>query len=599
LGKRFPVRVFLLSLMLLASALFFVVPNKVAHATASVTLPNPYWWVDNTGAFSQCDQYYYNHGHDHQGTHYGGSGQNDAAVLSILATYQGVWACGPEPGTGTGKYVYFTPDANASQEAEWQCTELVKRYLFLKYGARSLSGVNGSQVVDAYTNSNGYSNGYPNLFSEVLNNGNSHIQAGDVLSYSGADNHTAIVQDTSSVDANGNGHIIVLEQNADASGVHNQTISSWVIKHGVDDGGSTDTVAAWLHPTVSDQAWSNNSPSSTTSDVIYGMSASSTSNVWAAGYEYPTLLPVTYLNGGTGWTKYSPPSAGGTQYLYGIATSSSTNAFTVGTYTSNGYTQTLAYHWTGTTNKWGTSAVTSANPGGSTCTNQLNAVALDSANTPWAAGYYWCNGYYMQPMLQKWNGSQFVNQTLSPLGSTTGGRINGISFSSSYGWAVGQATNTGASYLIYTYNGSSWSSPTVGSISNAVLNSVAAVSDTEAWAVGYQPNGSGSKPLILHTTDGGTTWTEDTSFAGSFPAGTTWLKSVSADSSSDVWIVGYNSNGSNTPFTMRNLGYGWTQVTTPSGGTALYGVTVNSGDAWAGGSSTSGTLYPPFTLMYS
>jgi len=581
--------------MLVASALFFVVPNKVAHATANITLPNPYWWVTNTGAFSQCDQYYYNHGHDHQGTHYAGSGQNDAAVLSILATYQGVWACGPLPGTGTGKYVYFTSDANASQEAEWQCTELVKRYLYLKYGARSVGNANGSQVVDAYTNNNGYTNGYPNLFSKVLNDGNSHIQAGDVLSYSSPDNHTAIVQDTSSVDASGNGHIIVLEQNADSSGVHSQTVSSWVIKNGVDDGGSTDTVAAWLHPTVSDQAWSNNSPSSTTSDVIYAMAASSTSNVWAAGYEYPTYHPVTYLNSGSGWTKYSPTAQSGNNSLSGIATSSSTSAWTVGYYTPS-YKQTLAYHWTGSS--W--SLVTSANPGSSSCNNWLNAVALDASSTPSAAGYYWCNGSQPQPVIEKWNGSQFVSQTLSMSG-IQGGQLNGISFSSSYGWAVGQTNGTPLSYVIYEYNGSSWLAPTVGSISNAVLTSVAAISDTEVWATGYQPNGTYTKPLILHGTYANSTWTwtEDTSFANNYPSGVTTLRSVAADSSSDVWIVGYNFNGGvNTPFTMHNFGYGWTQVTA-SGGTALYGIAVNSGDAWAGGSSTSGTLYPPYTLMYS
>jgi len=335
-------------------------------------------------------------------------------------------------------------------------------------------------------------------------------------------------------------------------------------------------------------AWSNNSPSGTTSDSIQAMAASSTSNVWAAGYETPANFhtqPVTYLNNGSGWTKYSPTSKGSTsnQYLYGIATSS-TDAWTGGYYTtSSGYIQTLAYHWTGSS--WG-SAVTSANPGGSTCTNQFNAVALDSSSTPWAAGYYWCNGSNSEPMIQKWNGTQFVNQTLTlPSG---GGQLNGISFSPSYGWAGGYSSGTGASYLIYKYNGSSWSSPTIGSISNAVLKSVAAISDTEAWAVGYQPNGAGSKPLILHTTDGGSTWTEDTSFASSYPAGTTWLKSVAADSSSDVWIVGYNCNSACTTFyTMHNSGNGWSQVATPSisGSNALIGVSVNSGVAWAGGSN--------------
>lgn len=575
--------------MLAASALFFVAQPKVAHATANVTLPNPYWWVDNTGAFSQCDQYYYNHGHDHQGVHYSGSGQNDAAVLSILATYQGVWACGPRPGTGTGYYVYFTPDANASQEAEWQCTELVKRYLFLKYGVSSLGNTNGSQVVDNYYNA------YPNLFSKVLNNGNFHVQAGDVLSYSSPDNHTAIVQDTSNVDANGNGYIIVLEQNASANGVHNQTVSNWVIKHGVDDalesdghGGYLDTVLAWLHGPP-DQAWSNNSPSGISSSAtINALSSTSTSNVWAAGYEVSggVNVPLTYYNSGSGWTKYSPTSHSysSNNQLSGIATSSSSNAWAVGSYYSTYYnnTLTLAYKWNSGSSTWG-SPVTTANPAGVTSLNQFNAVALDSSGTPWAVGYYWINGNQPQPILEKWNGSAFVTQTLGS--GVAGAWLYGISFSSTNGWAVGQAAGSSSSYVIYKYNGSSWSSPTIGSNSNEYLTSVTAVSDSEAWAVGEQPNGSGHyKPLILHTTDGGSTWTEDTSFA-SYPAGAlVYVNSVSGDNPNDVWIVGYYRTGTNYQnwytLAMHNFGYGWT-FTTPSMG--INAVTVSSGDAWSGG----------------
>jgi len=473
------------------------------------------------------------------------------------------------------------PGASAA-DYEWECTEFVKRYLYLAYSATALSSTNGDQVVANYASN------YPSKFKSTTNNTDSwhgFPNVGDVLSYS--DVHTAIISGVTVTDqTNGNATLNLVEQNASLSGTTTQQVIGWKIKGDIDDPNDTgsDTITAWLTPL----AWSNNSPSGTTSDSIQAMAASSTSNVWAAGYETPANFhtqTVTYLNNGSGWTKYSPTSKGSTsnQYLYGIATSS-TDTWTGGYYTtSSGYIQTLAYHWTGSS--WG-SAVTSANPGGSTCTNQFNAVALDSSSTPWAAGYYWCNGSNSEPMIQKWNGTQFVNQTLTlPSG---GGQLNGISFSPSYGWAVGYSSGTGASYLIYKYNGSSWSSPTIGSISNAVLKSVAAISDTEAWAVGYQPNGAGSKPLILHTTDGGSTWTEDTSFASSYPAGTTWLKSVAADSSSDVWIVGYNCNSACTTFyTMHNSGNGWSQVATPSisGSNALIGVTVNSGVAWAGGSN--------------
>ena len=54
-----------------------------------------------------------------------------------------------------------------SQENEFQCTELVKRYLYLVYGLQSMGGTNGNQVVDNYTAK------YPNIFHKVVNDANS------------------------------------------------------------------------------------------------------------------------------------------------------------------------------------------------------------------------------------------------------------------------------------------------------------------------------------------------------------------------------------------------------------------------------------------
>ncbi len=553
-----PLRLKALIIVLLTGFGFLFTP-LIAHADYSA----PSWWNGD-----QCDSTHYTAGNGH--------------TPVLQTTWLGVQSCGYGPYQNPYNWsdVSVTLPGASAADYEWECTELVKRYLYIAYGATALSSTNGDQVVANYASR------YPSKFKSISNTTDSwhgFPNVGDVISYS--DVHTAIITGVTVTDqANGNATLTLAEQNASLSGTTTQKVIGWKIKGDIDDPNDTrsDTVTAWLTPLQ----WSNNSPSVTTNDSIRAMAASSTTNAWAAGYENGShAQPVTYLNSGSGWTKYSPtPQGSSDNYLYGIATNSTSNAWAVGSYMSP-YIQTLAYHWTGSS--WGT-AVTSANPGGSTCTNQLNAVALDSSSTPWAAGYYWCNGSNSEPMIQKWNGSQFVNQTITlPSG---GGQLNGISFSTSYGWAVGYSTGTGASYLIYKYSGSSWSSPTIGSISGAVLKSVAAVSDTEAWAVGYQPNGSFTKPLILHTTDGGSTWVEDTSFNGSYPSGYTYLNSVSADSSSDVWIVGYDETATaNIPFTMHNNGSGWKQVTTPSSNDLLrlWGVAVNSGDAWAGGQDAS------------
>src|SRR5258708_39139239 len=120
-----------ISVILLVSALsFFKV--KTAYAPA----PNPYWWLDNNNAFSQYDDYQYKNGHTWQGQSFQGTAAElspspavDSFLLSTNATYDGVPAVGPRWGDqGVGDvYLYFTPDASASQEDEWQCTELVKR----------------------------------------------------------------------------------------------------------------------------------------------------------------------------------------------------------------------------------------------------------------------------------------------------------------------------------------------------------------------------------------------------------------------------------------------------------------------------------------
>jgi hypothetical protein len=90
--------------------------------------------------------------------------------------------------------------------------------------------------------------------------------------------------------------------------------------------------------------------------------------------------------------------------------------------------------------------------------------------------------------------------------------------------------------------------------------------------------------------------TEDTSFNGLYPSGAT-LYGISADSATDVWIVG--AAGSSN-FVMHKVGSGWVQFTMPNTSGQLRGVAVLAGDAWAGGYIGTYNLTPtPLTLKFS
>ena len=343
-------------------------------------------------------------------------------------------------------------------------------------------------------------------------------------------------------------------------------------------------------------AWNNVSPSGMTNGSLYGMAAISATSAWATGYEQVpgyNKKPVAYFNNGSGWTKYYPnnPNSNNHSLLHSIAGSSS-DAWTVGEEQA-GPTKTLAYHWTGSS--WG-NRVTSDNPGGTTIighNNILYSVAYAGTDV-FAVGYYY-NGSHNLPLIEKWTGTKFATQSASLPGSATDANLYGVAFSSATdGWAVGSAQwyvgSTRYAYdVYYHYDGTNWT-PTLGSVNTGVLYGVTVLPSGEAWATGSQ--GTSNTPLIMHYTNGN--WTQDTRFNGSYPTGT-HLLSVSADSSSDVWIVGYATG----PYTMHYNGASWSQVSTPSvsGSTQLQGVAVNSGVAWAGGFNIP-SGYNPYPIMF-
>src|SRR5436305_9170432 len=171
---------------------------KTSHANA----PFPSWWGGKT-----CDT-----------NRYPGS-------YALGASYNGVIACGPGPLQGGSDHsVQFF--SGAWGEYEWECTELVFRYMYLVYGIAPYSA-NGKDVVNNYRG---------NVLTKVSNNGTSLPSPGDIISQAGTstnpNGHTAVVTAVSS------SKVTIMQENSSTGGWGSISVSNNVL---------ASRVTGWLH----------------------------------------------------------------------------------------------------------------------------------------------------------------------------------------------------------------------------------------------------------------------------------------------------------------------------------------------------------------
>jgi len=158
----------------------------------------------------------------------GGDGVTPAAWTGDGLT---VPACGPIPNDG-GSRTPIAPYPGALKTPGYQCVEFSQRYLYYRYGVTMGIPTDGDQVAAHYAAA------YPKLFTIVANGTKGRAPvAGDVLSmakvpgFDGSDGgHTAVVQ-SSSVDADGNGTVTIVEENAVPSGVQVLTVNDWSVRY--------------------------------------------------------------------------------------------------------------------------------------------------------------------------------------------------------------------------------------------------------------------------------------------------------------------------------------------------------------------------------
>jgi hypothetical protein len=220
-------------------------------------------------------------------------------------------------------------------------------------------------------------------------------------------------------------------------------------------------------------------------NALYGVAATSASNAWAVGTTVNargTLLTFILRWNGTTWTRVPSPSPGPfNNLLYGVAATTASNAWAAGwTETAAGHVTTLIEHWNGTT--W--TRVPSPNPGSEGST--LYGVAATSASNAWAVGTTSDGINGEKTLTLQWNGTTWTTVP-SPNGPLLINGLSGVAATSATdAWAIGGNGGNGESNtLILHWNGITWKtvpSPSPGN--DAAINSVTATSTSNAWAVG-------------------------------------------------------------------------------------------------------------------
>lgn len=254
---------------------------------------------------------------------------------------------------------------------------------------------------------------------------------------------------------------------------------------------------------------------SSSDNYLTGLKVISQNDIWAVGYYKDMNQTVSrtlteHWNGHV-WSVVSSPNKGtGNNQLLGVSASSSSDVWAVGNFynTNSGTYQTLTEHWNGSS--WN---VIYSPLAPSSSDNYLSAVRAIASNNVWAVGYaYAISGKPAHTLIEHWTGSSW-SVVASPNKGTDNNLLSSVSsISASDIWTVGfYVTTSGgvsvAKTLTEHWNGRAWSvvgSPNASSSINH-LNGVIALSSNNVWAVGFSiTNDNPRQTLIEHWT--GSSW---------------------------------------------------------------------------------------------
>jgi hypothetical protein len=298
-----------------------------------------------------------------------------------------------------------------------------------------------------------------------------------------------------------------------------------------------------------------------------------------------TLLAGTTLAWAASWQIQASPNPSSTEnYLNAVTSTSSMNAWAVGTFDNSGGTRrTLIEHFDGA--NW----TRTASPNVGSVDSELNGVRAVASGDVWAVGFWADTGGSDHPLIEHFDGANWTVQT-SP--HKKGAELLAVGASSSANaWAVGYL-ESGAGPFAEHWDGANWSIVNPPSIHSGRAMGATTTSTSNAWAVGGYVDSNGNFKTLIEHYDG-TGWTRMSSPNQSSTYNV--LNAVSANSPSDIWAVGEYQHASDLKLRITILHYdgsSWKVVTHPDkiNGDYLGAVkAVSTTDVWGVGAFMDST----------
>ncbi len=275
------------------------------------------------------------------------------------------------------------------------------------------------------------------------------------------------------------------------------------------------------------------------------------------------------------WSVVPSQAVGSGSILSGVDALSATDAWAAGG-SGNG----LVERWNGT--RWAVVAspdlLDHSNPSSWATLNAVDAVSSTSAVAVGEGG---------GAVAERFNGTSWSRSTVANGATVALKDVKALSPTDA--WAVGRTTPTfNGLTAARHFNGSTWAevaTPSPGTRDNWLL-AVAGTSASDVWAVGWSrnlPYGNRTKQsLIVHWNGSGWSQVPSPNFGSQ-----TVLKDVAALSRTDAWAVGY---GNGTAVALHWNGSSWSAASAPPLGTLDAIAALSPTDLWASGTDAGGAL---------
>jgi hypothetical protein len=293
------------------------------------------------------------------------------------------------------------------------------------------------------------------------------------------------------------------------------------------------------------------------------------------------------LAAGGGWTIVAAPPTGQDANLSGVTTTSDNDAWAVGYCCARPNfldAVPIIDHWNGSA--WSQASV----PSTGYSTNSLTAVSASSTSDAWAVGRSEPQRYTFYPLAMHWNGTAWSVSTsfVSALSGQLGVGVADISPTDAD--AIGGHLGSAHNGLVAQWNGSTWTRLTVPLPNNdnmlSDLYAISADSASDVWIVGtylFEVNSSdyAEETYSLHWNGSAWSIVPMPLEHGTNPNFEYIFNAIKANSPTDVWAVGEAYNAAtyaSTTLIEHYNGTAWSIVPSPSPGTggALYGVTTSN-----------------------